>query len=106
MNCAGSVHGGGPTTGFIFQKLGPAVTYQAGSYVLTTTINTTSNLTVAALVNSGVGLGFLDNATTSSRGTEVLSSQTTSSAPAVRSPTKTILSKKRKSPDRFATSPA
>ena len=73
----------GPTTGYIFQNLGPAVTYQAGTYVLTTTINTTSSLTVAALVNSGVGLGFLDNATTSSRGTEVLSSQTTSSALAV-----------------------
>jgi len=73
----------GPTTGFIFQNLGPTVTYQAGTYVLTTTINTTSSLTVAALVNSGVGLGFLDNATTTSRGTEVLSSQTTSSALAV-----------------------
>jgi hypothetical protein len=73
----------GSTTGFIFQNLGPAVTYQAGTYVLTTTINTTSSLTVAALVNSGVGLGFLDNATTTSRGTEVLSSQTTSSALAV-----------------------
>jgi hypothetical protein len=68
----------GTSVGYIFQNLG--VTYQPGTYVLTTTISTTTLLSGSALTNSGVGLGFLDNATTTSRGTEALSSQTTPAA--------------------------
>jgi hypothetical protein len=70
----------GTTVGFIFQNLGPTVTYQLGTYALTTTINTSTPLSVSTLTNSGVGLGFLRNATTTSRGTEALSSQTTPAA--------------------------
>jgi hypothetical protein len=70
----------GTTVGFIFQNLGPTVTYQLGTYALTITINTSTPLSVSTLTNSGVGLGFLRNATTTSRGTEALSSQTTPAA--------------------------
>jgi hypothetical protein len=60
------------TSAFVFQNL--ATPFQLGTYTLQTTLTAGTPLTLSLIQNSGIGLGLLNNATTTSRGTEVSSS--------------------------------
>jgi hypothetical protein len=69
--------GVGTTAAFVYQNL--ANPFQLGTYTLTTTFSASSPLSLSLLTSSGIGLGFLNNATTTNRGTEVSSSASTPS---------------------------
>jgi hypothetical protein len=62
----------GNSAGYIFQNLGKP--YDIGTYTLTTTFTGSSVLSLSLLSNSGIGVGFLDNATATTRGTVVVDS--------------------------------
>ena len=67
-----SNQGTNTTSAFVFQNL--ATPFRLGTYTLSTAFTASTPLTLSLIENSGIGLGFLNNATTTSRGTEVSSS--------------------------------